>query len=70
MYPLRSLNVPLGVHVSQFGNPWYGQFTSLFFHCIHFINTSVKILYTFKYKCLIVHKNKKKPKNQVFDSCK
>ena len=22
MYPLRSLNVPLGVHVPQFGNPW------------------------------------------------
>ena len=22
MYPLKSLNVPLGVHVPQFGNPW------------------------------------------------
>ena len=40
MYPLRSLNVPLGVHVPQFGNPCSNLTlafctTSTTFYCIN-----------------------------------
>ena len=38
MYPLRSLNVPLGVHVPQFGNPWLKPLSQLEKCCVSLKN--------------------------------
>ena len=45
MYPLKSRNVPLGVHVPQFGNPWSKIYrpSIFFFFCtrLFYSNTNL-----------------------------